>query len=321
MNGMTDIEERAIEWRVRREQSNWDEWDEAELETWLDQATAHRVAWLRAEYGWRQVGRLATSPSLGEYATVPPVYRRRRVWGAPAAAAAAMVMVVAAGIFAATQSYKWMPGYHETTVGAREVVALADGSRVELNTDTELRATVDETQRAVWLHKGEAFFDIAHDPSRQFVVHAGDRRVVVLGTRFSVWRDGDRVRVAVADGRVRVEREKPKKPAPPVVAEPGEIVIAKADSEIVTPPSPEKVERELAWRQGYLMFDKSSLAEAVTQFNRYNTTKLVIDEPVAGNTRISGRFDATNVAAFVRLLQRAYGLRVVEQDERIRISG
>jgi transmembrane sensor len=252
---------------------------------------------------------------------VPRVRRRPRAWRYPAAAAATVLLMLAAGVFVATQAYKWAPGFYETEIGARQIVALSDGSRVELNTDTELRATVDETGRVVHLYQGEAFFNVTHDPNRAFVVHAGDRRVVVLGTQFSVRRDRERVQVTVAEGRVRVEREKPKAPAPPVVAERGEIVIAKAETEVVSPPSPEKVERQLAWRQGYLMFEKSTLGEAAAEFNRYNTRKLVIDDPAAAGTRISGRFDANNLDAYIRLLQRAYGLQIQPENDRIRVSG
>lgn len=327
-NTVDAIEQCAAEWCVRRERADWNERDQAELDAWLSEATAHRVAWLRMRHGWQQIERLAAAPPVDAApdedmrpVPAPRVPRRPRTWRYPAAAAAAVILTLAAGVFIATQSYKWAPGFYETEIGARQIVALADGSRVELNTDTELRATIDETGRAVWLYQGEAFFDVTHDPDRAFVVHAGDRRVVVLGTQFSVRRDKDRVRVAVADGRVRVEREKPKKPAPPVVAERGETVIAKAETEVVTPPSPERIERQLAWRHGYLMFEKSTLTEAASEFNRYNTRKLVVDNPGAAGTRISGRFDANNLDAFVRLLQRAYGLQIEQDGDRLRVSG
>lgn len=363
MNGQaidnTDaIEERAAEWCVRRERPDWGERDRAELEAWLDESTAHRVAWLRMRYGWQQVERLAAEPSqpadlrpgansansgdsllnfnygtsgirkIRKLSKLSPEFRPefrlwpiRRLRAKSAMAAAAVLLTVAAGFFIATQGYKWAPGFYETEIGARQIVALADGSRVELNTDTELRATVDDTRRVVRLYQGEAFFDVARDPGRPFIVHAGDRRVVVLGTQFAVRRHDGGVRVTVAEGRVRVEREKPQAPTRPVVAERGETVIAKAEIETVIPPAPERIERALAWRQGYVMFEKSTLAEAAAEFNRYNIRKLVVEDSAAGATRISGRFDANNLDAFVRLLQRAYGLQIQQDGDRLRISG
>lgn len=358
------IEARAVEWRLRRERPDWDERNQAELDAWLAESTAHRVAWLRIEYGWQQVEHLATAtPEDAPQWDEPEQPADLRPGGAPpapeigvrlrfsrslekraagkrekrsltpispislqgkarmGAAAATILLTIAAGFFAATQAYKWAPGFYETEIGARQIVALADGSRVELNTDTELRATVDDTRRVVRLYQGEAFFDVASDPGRPFIVHAGDRRVVVLGTQFSVRRDRDRVQVTVAEGRVRVEREKPDKPAAPVVAERGEIVIAKAEIETLIPPAPERIERALAWRQGHLMFEKSTLAEAAAEFNRYNHRKLLVDDPAAATTRISGRFDANNLDAFLRLLQRAYGLQIEQDGDRLRVSG
>lgn len=89
---------------------------------------------------------------------------------------------------------------------------------------------------------------------------------------------------------------------------------------LVASTSLEKVESELAWRRGYLVFDKTSLASVAEQFNRYNDKKVVINDPATSDTRISGSFEANNVDAFARLLQRAYGLSVTDDKEHLLIS-
>lgn len=75
-----------------------------------------------------------------------------------------------------------------------------------------MRASVTTRQREVWLEKGEAFFDVAHNEGVPFVVHTGDRQVTVLGTKFAVRRDGDKVTVTVLQGRVRLEEAKGSSP-------------------------------------------------------------------------------------------------------------
>src|SRR3546814_12664389 len=104
------------------------------------------------------------------------------------------------------------------------------------------------------------------------------RSVTVLGTRFSVRRDGDKVRVAVVEGKVRVDPVKATVPIRPEVVTRGDIVVAKGPSTLVTEASVEQVSNALSWRHGMLTFDKVTLAEAAADFNRYNATKRELGE-------------------------------------------
>lgn len=314
MTSAKDIEERAVLWRSRQEQPNWSQDDQAALEAWLTQDTAHRVAWLRVEYGWRKVGRLSVFKG-GAEPEVPPA---RRAWR-PVAIAAGLAIAVGLGAALTTHELGGRKVY-ATELGGHATVPLADGTKIELNTDTKLRTTLADQQRMVWLDRGEAYFEVAKDPSRPFVVYAGDRKVTVLGTKFSVRRDGGRVQVAVAEGRVRVDPIRPAKTIPPAVVTGGDVVIADEVATLVTPKSAARVESELAWRRGLLMFDKSTLGDAAGEINRYNRTKLVVEDPEAAAVRITGSFEAENVGAFARLLRDAFGLNVEQNGDEIRIS-
>lgn len=311
MSEHSAIEERAALWRYRQEQPDWSAADQAALDAWLEEATAHRVAWLRMDHGWEKVGRLASLRSPGAPA---PAVRQRR-WWRPAAIAASLALATGLGL---TATGVFDRKAYVTEVGGHATVPLADGTKIELNTDTKLRTQLEEAERVVWLDRGEAYFDVARDEKRPFVVRAGDRRVVVLGTKFSVRRDGDRVIVAVAEGKVRVEAAKADKP--PATVTRGDVVIADRAATLVTPKSLERVESELAWRRGLLMFDKSALGEAVAEVNRYNHRKLVVEDEAAAAIRITGSFEAENVDAFARLLRDAFGLVVEEEGDEIRIS-
>lgn len=308
------IEERAALWRYRQEQPEWSDADQAALEAWLEESTAHRVAWLRMDQGWETVGRLASLRSPGG-AAAPAPPSVRRYWR-PTAVAASLALAVGLGSLVATGQLGRKA--YVTDVGGHATAPLADGSKIELNTDTKVRVALVEEERRVWLDRGEAYFEVAKDASRPFVVYAGDRRVTVLGTKFSVRRDGDRVVVAVAEGKVRVEDAMAAKP--PAVVTRGDVLIADPAATLVTPKSLERVESELAWRQGLLMFDKSALGEAVDEVNRYNRKKLVVEDEAAAEIRITGSFEAENVDAFARLLRDAFGLTVEEEGNQIRIS-
>ena len=315
MSDHAAIEEHAVLWRARQEEPGWSADDQAALDAWLEESTAHRVAWLRVEYGWRKVGRLASLRSPNAPAAEPQRRPLNRVWR-PTAIAASLAVAVGLGSLALTGGF--LHKAYVTEVGGHATVPLADGTKIELNTDTKVRADLEEKQRTVWLDRGEAYFEVAHDASRPFVVYAGERKVTVLGTKFSVRRDHDRVIVAVADGRVRVEEVKQKKP--PTVVTRGDTVIAEPAATLVTPKSIERVESELAWRRGLLEFDKATLGDAADEVNRYNHKKLVVEDPQAAAIRITGSFEAENVDAFARLLRQAFGLNVQEEGDEIRIS-
>ena len=308
------IEEKAAAWLARRDAGDWSQADQQALDAWIAEDMAHRVAYLRLESTWARADRMAAlrDADLDER---PSIWSRPFARIAAGAAAAALLGLGVAGVNLA------IPGRaYSTDVGGHETVPLSDGTRVELNTDTRLRADIDAEHRDVWLERGEAYFEVAHDASRPFVVHAGQRKVTVLGTKFLVRRTGQGVEVAVVEGKVRVDPVRQERAKPAVLTR-GELAVAKGEATLVAVRSVEKVENELSWRQGMLVFDRSTLADAVAEFNRYNRKKLVIEGEDTADVRIGGSFEADNIDAFGRLLERAFGLSVEDRGGEIVISG
>lgn len=310
MSSHNDIEQVAAQWINRAQSSQWTAQDQRQLDAWLGQDTAHRVAWLRLKSVWDRADRLAAVRGVQS--------PRTRRWASPvrwsAAAAVAMLAVL-------LNMPWWGPGPRYTTeVGGREVMALSDGSRVELNTHTELRAQVDPSLRHVWLDKGEAFFDVKPDPAHPFVIHAGDHKVVVLGTKFSVRQERERLEVAVLEGKVRVEPMVAKPGRPPVIVQGGGLLYSKPAGTLVAVNAQDKVRRSLSWRHGTLEFDQSTLADVAAQFNRYNEKQLVLMDTETAHMRVGGSFDAVGVDAFARLLATGFNLRVETHGDQIRVS-
>lgn len=314
MSAALKIEEKAAAWLARRDGGGWTEAEQAALEAWIAEDMAHRVAFLRLEAVWRRADRAAALKGAET-----SVGRQGWRWpNARIAAATAAVVVLSGAIVGLNLA---TPGRAYTTdIGGHATVPLADGTRVELNTDTRLRADIAPDHRAVWLDRGEAYFEVAHDASRPFVVHAGDRRVTVLGTKFLVRRDGDGVEVAVLEGKVRVDPVRQERAKPAVLTK-GELAMARDEATLVAARSIEKVQNELSWREGMLVFDRSTLADAVVEFNRYNRKKIVVEGDGAADVRIGGSFEANNIDAFARLLKQAFGLAVEDRGDKIIISG
>ena len=324
MSDARNIEEQAAQWLVRSEQPDWSEEQEAGLREWLDQSYSHKAAFWRLEHGWRKADRLG---ALGSGAAVSaqrePAFANWRRVGIAASIALMIALVPTYFITSRDISgvgQQTLEQQFSTALGARKTVALADGSKVELNTATLGRALVNDRRREFWLDRGEAYFDIVHDAARPFVIYAGPRTVTVLGTKFSVRRDGDRVTVNVIQGRVKVDLGPAQPAGPSTTIGVGDTAVAEGASTIVASRSLEQVERAMSWRQGMLTFDNATLAEAAAEFNRYNARKIEILDEQAAQTRIGGTFEANNVDAFARLLREAYGVKVEVDPGAVKIS-
>ena len=118
------------------------------------------------------------------------------------ATAASVLLAVAAGAYLWFQSSE---NRYTTPIGGIASVPLQDGSNITLNTATEVHVALTGRERDIDLERGEAFFQVAKDAKRPFVVNAGRKRVIAVGTQFSVLRDGDDIRVIVSEGTVRIE--------------------------------------------------------------------------------------------------------------------
>lgn len=322
MSRAREIEDLAALWVVRREEPFWSSAEQEELDRWLAESDAHKAAYWRLEHGWHQADRIA---SLGDYSPRPERRFGSLGWWKPLAIAASLLLVFT--IFALQRTSLPFAGQEQvqtmqfaTAVGGHKIVDLPDGSRVELNTDTALKAAIGDRRRAIWLSRGEAYFDVAKQAGREFVIYAGERTVSVMGTKFSVRREGSSLAVAVVEGRVKLEEGSGESRRSTILTK-GQIALAADRSTTVSAYSAQEVEERLAWRNGVLLFDDSTLGEAAQEFNRYNRKQLVIEGHAAARVRIGGRFDARNVDGFARLLRNAYGLKVQPLNDKIVVSG
>jgi transmembrane sensor len=315
-----DIEAAAAEWLIRkRDAQGWRAEDDAALDVWLAQSPAHEMAYWRLEAAWARADRLTA---------LSPQSRRRMLLSAgrkaaPIASRAAAAIVVMAGIALAANALWPHPPQaqiYKTAVGGRETLSLADGSQIELNTDTEVRIAGTANERKVWLEKGEVYLQIKHNPNREFVVLAGNRRIVDLGTKFVVRRDADKLEVSLLEGRARLEAAGDGDGAKSIELEPGDIAIAKANQTTLWKKPVAALADTLAWRKGLLVFDDTPLAEVASEFNRYNRKKLVVVGDAARKLAIGGHFQADNVETFARVAQGTLGLHVENKPDEIVIT-
>jgi len=308
-----DAETLAAAWLERRDREDWCARDQETLDGWLAESSAHRLAYLRLHAAWSDADRLAvlrrTAPE--NIAAAPG----RQIW---LKLTAGVAVAAALGVAAAAYLSGPREQTYATRVGATKTIALADGSRIELNTDTVLRTRITANERAIWLDRGEAYFQVKHDAAHPFVVMAADHRMTDLGTKFVVRSDADRLRVAMLEGSVRFSSSDGATQSALLTR--GDVAVATAKSFSVTKQSAPDLARDMNWRQGVIVFKDDTLAEAVGELDRYNNRKLVIVDPVVARRMISGTIATTDVDAFVRVARNILGLHVVERGDDIVIS-
>jgi transmembrane sensor len=311
-----DIETQAADWFDKKHFWTWTDADQLAFEAWLAQSPAHEIAYWRLDGAWSRAGRLSVL-RLKE-----PAQKKPPLWGlsflVPIAATVVLVAALAAGYWMyATQP---QTAAFATKLGGHETVTLSDGTRVELNTNTAIRVKYSANAREFWLDRGEAYFQVRHDPAHPLTVYAGDRRITDIGTEFDIHREPGQLDVTVLAGRVGFDAAAAPKSASPLLLTKGDAIVATATDMSVVHKTDHELMNELSWRRGVLVFDGTPLAEAAREINRYNAQKIVIADPKLAETAITGTISANDPQQFVRMTQYLLGLHGETANGEIVIS-
>ena len=255
-------------------------------------------------------------------------------WSAAAFAMLALIFAGALLFFSPVTTDAPGPYLIATEIGEVRETALADGSEVKLNTDSEIEIDFDRDQRRIRLLRGEAYFEVARNPDRPFTVYAGNKHVTAIGTAFAVrWTDDDLI-VTVSEGKVSFDEtvapqlanpgsakafggDEPKvaalAPAPRRLIEAGQrlAVSGSAALPVVNAISARNLTRELAWRSGLLDFEKAPLSEVVREMERYTTLDIEIVDDDLRDLKFGGIFRTGETDAFFEALELSFGVKVV----------
>ncbi len=309
------IGDQAAEWILRRENPGWSDEEQVALDAWLALSPHHLAAYWRLKAGWSRAERLAALKPGGMRPTRTAT--TKDAW--PIIRFAAVACVVLSVAVGGLYSWSIQERVFTTAVGQRASISLSDGSRVELNTNSSIGVRMGFWQRSVSLKHGEAFFDVHHDASRPFSVFAVGHRIVDLGTQFTVQTSGDRLKVTLVQGLARLETVSSAIQHHATDLMPGDVAVATPNSMSVAKVPENTIAEGLAWRQGKLVFNNATLAEAAAEFNRYNSNKLTI-EPSIASLRINGIFDAGSIGPFTTMAKFAFGLSIEKRGNEIVMS-
>ena len=304
------VRDEAALWVARMDAGRWSEHDESQLQAWLDADPRRPGLLLQAQAAWLALnpdGNLAQERKERK----APAHRRRAFL---ALAGTAIPASIAGGLLWFDQSERLT-----TRVGEIRRVPLSDGSVAAINTASQLDVTVAETQRRVRIDHGEAWFQVAKDAGRPFVVEAGSVRVRAVGTAFSVRRFDNGAEVLVTEGVVEAWVSGAEQRA--VLLTAGQRAFVNENLEIKqesAPPS--SIDRALAWRGGNIDLAGERLSEAVENLNRYNRRKIVLADATLGEERFDGVFRTDDPEGFAMAVHSSLNVRVTIANDVITIG-
>lgn len=292
----------AGEWLARLHADDRTPEDEAAFRQWLDGDPSHRTVFERSSAVWDAVGGLRDQPPV--IAPDPPRLSRRMVLAGGGALA-----VAGASTLGWREAYA---GVYQTGIGEQRRLTLDDGSRVMLDTDTRIRFRAGSDVRSLSLSAGRMDLDIASDP-RPFLIDLGARRIAARAGRLDMRRDGEAMALTALRGSARIE------------AAGAAISLSTGDRIAMGAGRQDRIDRPeiddlIAWQSGRLAFRDETLADAVSEMNRYTTRQLVIADPRAAQLRVSGVYRVGDPDAFARSLALLLPVRVAADSDAIRIS-
>lgn len=306
----------ASEWLVRIESGTITADERLRLAEWLSSDPSHREAYREAKRFWHELDNIDPDDirEFDRYLTENTITDPRgtsRSWRRVAALAASLVLVAGIGLWITTA---WLPfGDYRTAVGEERTVTLADGSIVQLNTDTALSVSMTEQGRRLTLHRGEAFFTVAPDATRPFEVEAGRGTIQALGTAFNVRTGPDRTIVTVTEHSIRVRLG--QETFADVHA--GEHLRYRPDGGIDRVEAAD-LNRALAWRHHRLIFENQPLPEVLAELARYRSGRVVIFRDESLKTLpVTGSFDTERLDHLLPAIEESLPVRIVSLADRV----
>ncbi len=293
---MSTIDNQAFEWVARKSARGLGAPEAAQFDAWLAADIRHQGAYARAMAIHNAIN-LATGPqSLAPELFVARERRvtSRRGWLRYCAMAACLVAAVGTASLATWRQDAVL----STAKGEFRKVPLQDKSVATINSGSRIEVAFTDTQRTVSLHEGEAWFEVAKDKSKPFVVEAGAARIRAVGTAFSVRRFGNGTEVLVTEGTVEVWNQ--GRTARRQLTEGETAFLAQDASTITVNRQPVEVDRKLAWREGKVILKNQTLVDAVADFNRYSPKTIVIVDAALRDKRLFGQYKLDAPELFAR---------------------
>jgi len=207
---------------------------------------------------------------------------------------------------------------YETAVGERSTITLSDGSLLTLNTNSAVKVHYANEYRLLKLERGEIHIQVAHHRQRPLSVWANNKLVQAVGTAFNVEINSDQsIELVVTEGKVLVavhQAQQGERLVPPVlgtgsmaVSRGEQVLLSEVDGDVSRIDS-EDIKVKLSWREGDLIFQGESLADAMAEINRYTQVEFIIVDEELKQVRIAGLFRAGDVDGLLSALRKNFNI-------------
>ena len=328
------IDSEAADWLVKMDAGKLSVKDRRALRIWLSEDPKHAETLKQVAFIWSDMDFVlnnvpdAHQPKAGNILSI--LFPAK--WLSPA------FVVVFLGVMGLS-AWLYFPihrgspvetAFHATEVGRQLVEQFSDGSMAHLNTDSIIETEYSSSSRIVRLLRGEAMFDVVHDPIRPFIVYAGNQQVKAVGTKFVVRLTSENIVVTVTDGQVQLSRRQQVGNGPPsqeasrqeqeviLVNEGEEVEIGnKVDAPAVKVVTDEELERRFSWTSGQLVFRNERLEQVIEEVSRYVPARIIIEDPELKDARISGRFEIGDTDALLEAIEVSFKVQANHIDNKV----
>ena len=297
MNSPDSLLQQAARWHAIASGRDLSADESRSLDTWLEQNPRHRLAYADICAAAFALEQTPLAQGAGQ-----PAAAQRRSPTRPALrwslAAAAPLLLVLAVVFGPRLQPTWqnLDSDFHTAIGTAHSQTLADGSVLELDTDSAVRVRLSEHRRDIELLRGRLAIAVAKDPSRPLHVISGDVDAMAVGTRYVVDRTDAGTEVGVHEGIVRVATAK----GSPVDLHAGQqaFVAADADSAQLSTLSGNSDD----WTRGVLSVEQMPLRQVLAKLDRYLPERVVLSNDVRGDMPITATLPLDDPQAALRVV-------------------
>jgi transmembrane sensor len=321
---MTQVEHltAAWNWLLRLREEAVTQNDLAEWLRWYEADEQHKHAFEEAQAFWHSSGQVLEgpgAPSIAELLNRParpvqasatsslgaqPRVTLRIPFGI---AACFLALGVGVALFELARPFHSPPA-PSSSPSLVESSVLPDGSRMELAPRSPLEVHFTPAERTVEIGDGEAYFSVAHNRARPFVVHVGSLKVQAVGTAFNVRKAASHVVVTVSEGTVEVSEAGTRSSQQRLTA--GQqltLVQGRGGQSVVAPAD---LPQALAWRQGRLEYQKEPLASVIADVNHYREHPVIVRDDSVGQILFSGTVFTAQTDTWVKALPQVFPVRL-----------
>lgn len=306
----------AADWLVRLHDAPGDEALAVAWLQWCEEDPRNLQEFQSAQLVWHAANPAAPAPMVEVTSLPPRVVERqlsRRTWFG---LAATVLIAIGIGSFTLLRTaHDELLQSYETPIAGTGSSVLPDGSRVELGADSRITTRYTASQRFISVDAGEAYFLVAKDPARPFLVDAGGMQVTAVGTAFNVRRNRDRVVIAVSEGRVQLDAEE-QSARTPLLA--GQQAVYNSDSRTVTIAQINAMD-VASWRSGVLKYMHEPLGSVAEDLSRYHNKRIVISDARLSAMPFTGTVFSSRIADALKALESVFPLQVQERGDAIEL--